>query len=361
MKLYFTFFSLESDPLYRAQLHHYLNLSGARSHLSPLHTFNPYPPHPVQDLETVQSLRMGLNPAPGPEYNREEGKYSKHKVKPGRSSSDKFKSSFSKSNIQNKRPKIVDLDSSGDDIKVIEIDSAVTTSTTLTCTTAVSTSMTVSSSTSVVFSSTPIPSTAPSDTLLATKIPKIEPKTEPDANFIPKCLFVRPFEDDYSPVRPESRSCEPSSGVSPSSGIRVQTLKFEISEKKVDDQDSDYESMSSDSSIKRESLCESLNKSDSFSSYPEISSEDSSFSCKLEKDSSYQVKVEEEVVVQESKEMNGFSCKMEEEEENVEEKEEQVHVVPSLEDLTLCPTSGKYSFHFFSSNFIFTDNSFLHA
>ena len=285
---------------------------------------------------------MGLHTALGPEYSREEKKSSKHKVKPGRSSSEKYKSSFSKSNPHShphKRPKVVDLDSSGDDIKVIEIESAVTTtSTSLTCSTAVSMSTTDATSTSVMCTSTPLPSSGTSDIFQGTKIPKIEPKTEPDASFTPKCLFVRPFEDDYSPIRPESRYCEPSSG------LRTQPLKFEISERKVDDQDSDYESMSSDSSIKRENMSDSLNKSDSFCSYPEISSVDSSFSCKQEKDSSFQFKVEDEP--KEIKENHGMSWKMEIDETVRDEQEvlaDQVLGTQSLEELTLCPTSGKYS------------------
>ena len=84
----------------------------------------------------------------------------------------------------------------------------------------------------------------------------------------PKKLFVRPFEDDYSPVQPPSglgSSEEPLdiSGSSLSSnkeGKQSTGTNVDLDDiVKPDDQDSDYESMSSDSSIKKEGsvLCPS--------------------------------------------------------------------------------------------------------
>ena len=186
------------------------------------------------------------------------------------------------------RPKpSVDLDSSSDDIKVIEI---VSTSTSTPNTTRTVTSTPVPTT----YTSTPalpkpwvselkIPKSEPSFTksepistkseTLPTKYEPMAPKSEPmplSGSFTPKCLFVRPFEDDYSPIaRPDSRpSSIPSSLVSPSVKFEAKVEAMEVSKVevievgggKVEDQDSDYESMSSDSSIKRESLCESLNK-----------------------------------------------------------------------------------------------------
>ena len=170
----------------------------------------------------------------------------------------------------------VDLDSSGDDIKVIEPYKSTSTYTTS------SSSMMFSSSTSTspgkmtavtslpkssvtippYMSSTPVISAATTTTTPSDNTPKI-PKSEPGEckPLAPKCLFVRPFEDDYSPVRPESGAA-----VSPPSRPLV---KLELDGRKVEDQDSDYESMSSDSSVKRESLSDSLNKSDSFCLYGE--------------------------------------------------------------------------------------------
>ena len=87
----------------------------------------------------------------------------------------------------------------------------------------------------------------------------------------PKKLFVRPFEDDYSPIQPQSSglgSAEEPLDISASSLSPNKDCKQgESSETNVDlddivkpdDQDSDYESMSSDSSIKKEGsvLCPS--------------------------------------------------------------------------------------------------------
>ena len=83
----------------------------------------------------------------------------------------------------------------------------------------------------------------------------------------PKKLFVRPFEDDYSPIQPPSGcgsgSEEPldisGSSLGPNKEDK-QTNNVDLDDiVKPDDQDSDYESMSSDISIKKEGsvLCPS--------------------------------------------------------------------------------------------------------
>ena len=84
----------------------------------------------------------------------------------------------------------------------------------------------------------------------------------------PKKLFVRPFEDDYSPIQPPSglgSAEEPldisGSSLSPNKEGKQNGTNVDLDDivKHCDDQDSDYESMSSDSSIKKEGsvLCPS--------------------------------------------------------------------------------------------------------
>ena len=76
----------------------------------------------------------------------------------------------------------------------------------------------------------------------------------------PKKMFVRPFEDDYSPIHPAS-GLAPSeehldisaSSLSPDKECKQSNTNVDLDDiVKPDDQDSDYESMSSDSSIKKE-------------------------------------------------------------------------------------------------------------
>ena len=76
----------------------------------------------------------------------------------------------------------------------------------------------------------------------------------------PKKMFVRPFEDDYSPVLPAS-GLTPSedhedisaASLSTHKGCKEGSTNVDLDDiVKPDDQDSDYESMSSDSSIKKE-------------------------------------------------------------------------------------------------------------
>ena len=75
----------------------------------------------------------------------------------------------------------------------------------------------------------------------------------------PKKMFVRPFEDNYSPVLPPSEHLDISaSSLSPDKEGKGSSTNVDLDDiVKPDDQDSDYESMSSDSSIKKEgsSLC----------------------------------------------------------------------------------------------------------
>merc|ERR1711892_156053 len=147
------------------------------------------------------------------------------------------------------------------------------TSSTLTCTS----TTTVTSSTSPVLSISLSPSASPSPsppclspnpayttTSRCTPYvpkPRVSPtKMSDEANAsTPKRLFVRPFEDDYSPIQPSSGLCsseEPleisAPSLSPNKDMKQMT-NVELDDIiKPDDQDSDYESMSSDSSIKKE-------------------------------------------------------------------------------------------------------------
>merc|ERR1711892_936192 len=148
------------------------------------------------------------------------------------------------------------------------------TSSTLTCTS----TTTVTSSTSPVLSISLSPSASPSPsppclspnpayttTSRCTPYvpkPRVSPtKMSDEANAsTPKRMFVRPFEDDYSPIQPSSGLCpseEPlldisASSLSPNKDMKQMT-NVELDDIiKPDDQDSDYESMSSDSSIKKE-------------------------------------------------------------------------------------------------------------
>ena len=70
----------------------------------------------------------------------------------------------------------------------------------------------------------------------------------------PKKMFVRPFEDNYSPILPPSEHLDISaSSLSPDKEGKGSNTNVDLDDiVKPDDQDSDYESMSSDSSIKKE-------------------------------------------------------------------------------------------------------------
>jgi len=91
--------------------------------------------------------------------------------------------------------------------------------------------------------------------------PRVSPTKVSDESNVstPKRLFVRPFEDDYSPIQPSSGLCSseeqldistpslsPNKDMKPITNVELDDII------KPDDQDSDYESMSSDSSIKKE-------------------------------------------------------------------------------------------------------------
>ena len=236
----------------------------------------------------------------------------------------------------------VDLDSSSDDIKVIEIVSSPASRTvTSTCVpTSYSTSAPVTSVPTSYSASTPVMAKQQQPPCVSElKIPKSEPVS--GAQLTPKCLFVRPFEDDYSPiVRPDSRSSLPMT--SPTSSrlttrdvkieamevvTKVDTSVAEVVTSKVEDQDSDYESMSSDSSVKRESLCgDGLNKNDS---YCDISLNKSDSFC-LYPEEGYRLK-------EEKKELNKHEIEVEEDELKIDED------MMDMEGLTLCPTSGNLS------------------
>ena len=77
----------------------------------------------------------------------------------------------------------------------------------------------------------------------------------------PKKMFVRPFEDNYSPILQPSEHLDISaSSLSPDKEGKGGNTNVDLDDiVKPDDQDSDYESMSSDSSIKKEgsNLCPS--------------------------------------------------------------------------------------------------------
>jgi len=90
--------------------------------------------------------------------------------------------------------------------------------------------------------------------------PRTRP-SEPSSVSTPRKLFVRPFEDDYSPIQPPSglgSTEEPldisASSLSPNKeGKQNGSTNVDLDDiVKPDDQDSDYESMSSDSSVKKE-------------------------------------------------------------------------------------------------------------
>ena len=90
--------------------------------------------------------------------------------------------------------------------------------------------------------------------------PRTRP-SEPSSVSTPRKLFVRPFEDDYSPIQPPSGlgSAEEPLDISASSlspnkeGKQNGSTNVDLDDiVKPDDQDSDYESMSSDSSVKKE-------------------------------------------------------------------------------------------------------------
>ena len=93
-------------------------------------------------------------------------------------------------------------------------------------------------------------------------VPRPRPRpSEPSSVSTPRKLFVRPFEDDYSPIQPPSGlgSAEEPLDISASSLSPNKECKQNGSTNvdlddivKPDDQDSDYESMSSDSSVKKE-------------------------------------------------------------------------------------------------------------
>ena len=131
-----------------------------------------------------------------------------------------------------------------------------------------------------------IPLSSPDSVRSASPTPSVSPSPPPDPNYTvsrcmpyvpksnrgmpdrsststPKKLFVRPFEDDYSPIQPPSglgTSEEPldiaASSPSPNKDCKQNVTSGDNVEfddiVKPDDQDSDYESMSSDSSIKKE-------------------------------------------------------------------------------------------------------------
>ena len=91
----------------------------------------------------------------------------------------------------------------------------------------------------------------------------VTPDNDVNTASTPKKLFVRPFEDDYSPIQPQSSGLgsaeEPldisASSLSPNKECSKQGENSNVDLDdivKPDDQDSDYESMSSDSSIKKE-------------------------------------------------------------------------------------------------------------
>ena len=186
---------------------------------------------------------------------------------------------------------------------------------------------------------------------LTPRVPKSEPgvvvavsSCESGAKpLAPKCLFVRPFEDDYSPVRPAAGGAA-GSPTTPAA-VLSRPLKLEDgpltppgkgksdeadrkledqppAAGKAEDQDSDYESMASDSSIKRDSLSDtSLNKSDSF--------------CCWENGTGNSGR--EEAGIKEGEVARGG-------EEVTEMEDEEADCVPlDMDGFALCPTSGNFT------------------
>ena len=112
---------------------------------------------------------------------------------------------------------------------------------------------------------TPSPSPPPDPNHTVSRCMPYVPKSKPSLARVvdesnvstPKKLFVRPFEDDYSPIQPSSglgTAEEPldisASSMSPNKECKQNGSNVDLDDiVKPDDQDSDYESMSSDSSI----------------------------------------------------------------------------------------------------------------
>lgn len=191
-----------------------------------------------------------------------------NKIQPSSSSS-----SFNNSVKINPIPSDIKLPTKPLDFSEIK-NNVKSTSSTMTCTS----TTTVTSSTSPVLSISLSPSVSPSPSppclspnpayTTASRCtpyvpkPRVSPaKISDESNAsTPKRLFVRPFEDDYSPIQPLSGLCsseEPlldisATSLSPNKDMK-QITNVELDDIiKPEDQDSDYESMSSDSSIKKE-------------------------------------------------------------------------------------------------------------